>query len=204
MVLFYHFPKYIQKLLRIGPIVYQYTYAFFIPIFKRKNSPLVFCIGDVKTGTTSLSKALNMLGYRSVHFPRWGLPPRGGWLEYIKKSNFDAFADWPIIKGDFYQEIDKDFPNSKFILTVRDPQSYGKSFSRFFNGTKWEIQDPQQLNQRIQQFEKRNQKVMYYFKDRPSQLLVMNIIDGDGWEKLCNFLNKPIPNKPFPHKNKGR
>ncbi len=33
------------------------------------------------------------------------------------------------------------------------------------------------------------------------ELLLLNICAGDGWEKLCTFLNKPIPNVPFPHKN---
>jgi hypothetical protein len=62
----------------------------------------------------------------------------------------------------------------------------------------------QELKKRIQEFEEHNKQVIEYFKNSPSQLLVMNIIEGDGWNKLCNFLNKPIPNKPFPHKNIGR
>ena len=34
-------------------------------------------------------------------------------------------------------------------------------------------------------------------------VLKMNICDdGDGWEKLCKFLNKEIPNIEFPYKNK--
>jgi hypothetical protein len=33
----------------------------------------------------------------------------------------------------------------------------------------------------------------------------MNICDdGDGWEKLCKFLNKPIPDMEFPHENKSK
>jgi hypothetical protein len=32
----------------------------------------------------------------------------------------------------------------------------------------------------------------------------MNTIEGDGWEKLCNFLDKPIPQIPYPHKNIGK
>lgn len=35
--------------------------------------------------------------------------------------------------------------------------------------------------------------------------LDMNICDeGDGWEKLCKFLNKPIPDMEFPHENKNK
>jgi len=34
--------------------------------------------------------------------------------------------------------------------------------------------------------------------------LEMNICDnGDGWDKLCLFLNVPVPDIPFPHSNKG-
>ena len=40
-----------------------------------------------------------------------------------------------------------------------------------------------------------------YFKDRPNDLLVMNICNGEGWEKLCPFLNKPVPDAPFPKEN---
>ena len=29
----------------------------------------------------------------------------------------------------------------------------------------------------------------------------MNIIDGDGWEKLCKFLEIPLPKIQFPKKN---
>jgi len=34
-------------------------------------------------------------------------------------------------------------------------------------------------------------------KDR---LLIYRL--GEGWEPICKFLNKPIPNEPFPHKNR--
>ncbi len=44
-------------------------------------------------------------------------------------------------------------------------------------------------------------KIKNYFKDRPDDLLVMNICDGDGWEVLCPFLDKPIPAVSFPHLN---
>jgi hypothetical protein len=27
----------------------------------------------------------------------------------------------------------------------------------------------------------------------------MNLVEGDGWEKLCPFLGVPVPSVPFPH-----
>jgi hypothetical protein len=35
----------------------------------------------------------------------------------------------------------------------------------------------------------------------PEKLLVFNV--KEGWEPLCNFLGKPVPNLPFPHINDG-
>jgi hypothetical protein len=29
----------------------------------------------------------------------------------------------------------------------------------------------------------------------------MNICDGEGWPRLCNFLGKEKPSVPFPHLN---
>ena len=49
--------------------------------------------------------------------------------------------------------------------------------------------------------------LLYYpssllFQKAPKdKLLIFNV--KDGWEPLCNFLGKAIPDKKFPHKNIG-
>jgi hypothetical protein len=41
-------------------------------------------------------------------------------------------------------------------------------------------------------------------QDVPAErLLVMDITAGDGWEKLCAFLDLPAPDEPFPHEHRG-
>ena len=52
---------------------------------------------------------------------------------------------------------------------------------------------------KVARFEQHNARV----KERvpPERLLVMEI--KDGWEPLCDFLGKPIPDGPFPHLNEG-
>jgi len=35
----------------------------------------------------------------------------------------------------------------------------------------------------------------------PEQLLVVKV--GEGWERLCTFLGKPIPATPWPHENQA-
>jgi hypothetical protein len=32
---------------------------------------------------------------------------------------------------------------------------------------------------------------------------VLRVTEGDGWEKLCQFLHKDVPNTDFPHENKA-
>ena len=84
----------------------------------------VFGIGLSKTGTTSLTRALRVLGYRATHFPLSALRcssevPQLA-VDRIRKR--DAFTDTPI--PHFYRELDRFFPGSKFVLTVRNVESW--------------------------------------------------------------------------------
>ena len=47
-----------------------------------------------------------------------------------------------------------------------------------------------------------NKEVINYFKDRPQDLLILDFTKGDNWEKLCGFLGRSLPAKPFPHYNR--
>jgi len=180
---------------------------FFFSFSKTKNNHKVFCIGNPKTGTTSLSEALCILGYKTVRVPFFSIWRKKSEEQYVKKlkdCNYDAFIDFPIGDKDLYKKIAEIIPNSKFILTLREKQSFTKSYLNFYKGSSWMITDPEEIKQKIQGFEERNKQVIEYFKDKTSKLLIMNIINGDSWDKLCNFLNKPIPNEQFPHKNIGK
>lgn len=48
------------------------------------------------------------------------------------------------------------------------------------------------------------QGVMDHFRDRPGKLLTLNVAGGHGWERLCPFLDRPIPDVPFPKANVTR
>ncbi len=54
----------------------------------------------------------------------------------------------------------------------------------------------------LNRFRKHNREVMEYFKSRADDLLIVSWEKGDQWDKLCNFLGKPLPDQPFPHTNK--
>jgi hypothetical protein len=52
-------------------------------------------------------------------------------------------------------------------------------------------------------YQKHNEDVRTYFKDRAQDFLEISWENGDDWERICPFLGVPIPNEPFPHANKG-
>jgi hypothetical protein len=53
-------------------------------------------------------------------------------------------------------------------------------------------------------YDAHHRDVMEYFKNRPSDLLVMDITKGQGWDILCPFVNKPIPDAAFPCRTNTR
>ncbi|WES62882.1 sulfotransferase [Microbacter sp. GSS18] len=174
----------------------------------------VFCIGFHKTGTSSLAEAFEALGYRvtgpnGVDDPdiaRNALPMAKQLVE-----QYDMFQDnpWPIL----FRELDELYPGSRFILTVRDTDKWLTSQQRHF-GTRttpmreW-IYDGAGSpvgNEEIyrERYERHNADVLAHFADRPQDLLVMRLEDGDGWEKLAAFLGVPVPDVPFPHANSAQ
>jgi hypothetical protein len=180
----------------------------------------IFGIGFHKTGTTSLALALKILGYRTNRGldelrNTWGLKrcvklleekDYELYLDFIK--DYDATLDnpWYLL----FRELDERFPNSKFILTYRNPEQWIKSCSHYFEGTKnilhqyiygnMEIKGNEDLY--LKRYVQHIEAVKTYFKNRPNDLLISNWEGGDGWTELCSFLNVPIIQLPFPHLNK--
>jgi hypothetical protein len=88
-------------------------------------NPKIFVIGNNKTGTTSLSAALQALGYRmgrqataELMMEDWGIRDFRRLIRYCHSA--DAFQDMPFSKQYTFQAMDAAFPGSKFILSVRD------------------------------------------------------------------------------------
>jgi hypothetical protein len=172
----------------------------------------VFCLGFHKTGTTSLGVALAALGYRVTGPTRVNDPN----IEFnalsmaLRLANkYDAFQDnpWPIL----YPELDARYPGSKFILMLRNSKAWIQSQVKHFGRKetamrKWiyGVGCPEGHEDiYLKRFEEHNTKVQCYFKDRPGDLLVMNLANGDGWDKLCPFLGVDVPDIAFPHANKA-
>ncbi len=171
----------------------------------------VFCIGFHKTGTTSLEIALKKLGFRvtgSFGTKDPDISEKAQRLAFEKALEYDAFEDnpWPIL----YQELDQQFPNSKFIMTRRSSESWIRSQVRDFGRSETPMRQwiygvgCPQGNEDIfvARYERHNREVLAYFKDRSDDLLIFELPKGDGWAELCPFLGHDIPDEPFPHANK--
>lgn len=53
-------------------------------------------------------------------------------------------------------------------------------------------------------YHRHNRGVRQHFSGREDALLEVCWEEGDGWEELCTFLNRPKPDKPLPHEKRGR
>lgn len=115
-----------------------------ISTWKSKGKQKIFCIGRNKTGTTSIKKALELNGF-VVGNQRKASSLIDSYLAkdfepIIKYCNTaQAFQDAPFSYPDTFKYLDKAFPNSKFILSIRESsdvwyQSFIKYHSNKFNG----------------------------------------------------------------------
>lgn len=89
------------------------------------NKPKIFCVGANKTGTTSLKSAMTdlnfIVGYQTRAeklLPAWSRRNFNPIINYCYTAQF--FQDIPFSLPYTYVALDQAFPNSKFILTVRD------------------------------------------------------------------------------------
>ena len=179
------------------------------------KKPKIFGIGTLRTGTTSLGSAMEILGYKHTHAKRNAL------LRHVKANNLtrvfrwvdqhDSFEDWPWPL--IYRELDERYRNSRFILTVRrDDESWLKSIVKYsafigpspgremFFGYSMPTGHEAEY---VARYREHNQRVRDYFKGRPGKLLVVCWENGDEWQKLCKFLGVRVPHSPFPRRNTG-
>ncbi|SHG73758.1 hypothetical protein SAMN05443144_1542 [Fodinibius roseus] len=171
----------------------------------------IFGIGFFKTGTVSLWRAIEYLGFTVQH----GMVPQGEQIR-INLANFVSPCLYGLPEADAYMDIDelrnhfdlldREYPNSKFILTTRPLEDWlasvqaqkHKRRSPYYHA--FEHQDPLLLKWHRTAH---HNAVREYFADRPDDMLELKICEGEGWEKLCPFLGKPVPNISFPHENKS-
>jgi len=160
--------------------------------------------GLPRTGTLSLKLALDALGLGPTCHMSDLLadPDRAGLWEQALDGRrrwakiFDGYhsAVGPPASG-FWEQLTGAYPNARVLLSVRDPESWGRSIRE----TAWGTRNDGPPGRLIEGMERHNEAVR---RGVPrGRLLVWSA--GEGWEPLCEFLGIPVPDVPFPHVGAG-
>jgi hypothetical protein len=197
-----------------------------LPPIELKPLPTrIFGVGLQKTATTSLHHALQILGFDSFHWGEGEAPLIWYEMASLNRSptleKYYALSDNPIPL--LYEKLDKAYPGSKFILTIRDEVDWLGSVKRLWdyrhNPTRalWDVypfsntihtalygtKDFDALAM-LRRYRQHNREIPYYFRDRPHDLLILNMDSGEQWKSLCDFLDVPIPAGAYPRRNARR
>ncbi|HMQ07304.1 MAG TPA: sulfotransferase [Saprospiraceae bacterium] len=192
--------------------------------------PKIFGIGLSRTGTTSLTEALNILGYGAIHFKN---PMTSQIINDMDYRFFDAFTDSPVSYR--FENLYSLFPNAKFIYTERSLEDWVYSSSRLYKpwGVKTTTEfkswlDPNRKGKFVKVYHNYDpvyqkayrslyadfpdwktaylafeERVQQFFAGKPHDILLkMNICKQPEWDALCNFLGVDVPDVPFPDTNK--
>jgi len=185
------------------------------------SGPKIFGIGFQKTGTSSLDAAFRILGYRTdkgvfINTPdkKSSLPiapplTNAKVLEQVLPivQEREAFSDnpWPLL----YRELDARWPNSKFVLTLREPGAWLASLLRHFGSEESDMLEwiygcrsvHGNEGRCLAVYDAHNAAVRAHFTSRPAALLEIDVENQPRWDELCAFLGKPIPTQRFPRAN---
>lgn len=185
--------------------------------------------GFPRTGTASLKVALEQLGLgkcyhmsevfpRPDHWPLWADAANGRPVDWDKIfDGFGAVTDAPACL--FYKQIADHYPDAKVILSMRDADRWFEStqstilseaiMAKFremppilmdmMHKIGWHPEDVENHDRArmIARLNAHNDDVKRTIA--PDRLLVFE--PAQGWEPLCAFLGRPVPDEPFPHVN---
>lgn len=181
----------------------------------------IFQIGFNKCGTVSIYNFFENNGLKSIH---WGM----GMLAFTIKRNdeigypllngyehYDCFTDMEDVHKNIFihlthfKELDKQYPNSKFILNIRPVDKWINSrihHPNYLNCHKkiTGLDEDGVIEHWKKQWEDHIESVKEYFKDRPNDLLVFDIESES--HKLVEFFSNYIEIKSteFGHHNKTK
>ena len=186
--------------------------------------------GVGRTGTYSLKLAINQLGLGPCHHmeevlhnmplqvPLWSAALNGAADWQSIYDGYPSAVDWPT--AGFFRELYEAYPSAKFVLTLRSPESWADSFG----GTIYQLlagreQAPPEMHDWLEMavgvigktgfpegldrdgliaaFVAHNDAVRATIP--PGQLLEFEV--KQGWGPLCEFLEVPAPDEPFPRTN---
>lgn len=188
-----------------------------------KTSARIFGIGLSRTGTKSLTRALEHLGYRTIHYPHDPATLAELSNSVFRLTVLEAFeAVTDITATPYYAQFDREYPGSKFVLTVREIDDWLTSMEAHFDRLGPYLESHPDMRPftdficaavyGTHSFHRGRMRWVYethvgnvrrYFERRPDDLLEIDICGDAGWDQLCSFLDRPMPDMAFPFLNRG-
>ena len=166
----------------------------------------IFIIGFNRTGTRSLDNFFSKNGLKSVHWDQGRLARKikrtfnegksllKDYSDYLVFSDMEDYKRLNYAHIDYFKELYKQYPDSKFILNIRDMENWIKSRNNHLKG--WYVIElckiigcsKEELNKRWRkEFVEHIKNVKDFFKDKEDKLLVFDI-EKDNIEKVIQFI----------------
>lgn len=180
----------------------------------------VIGIGLPKTATSSLAVALTNNGVNTIHF---GDPEceevRNKMYKGVYRSNvLDKYDGITNAFEMVFPQVAKEYPNSKFIYTIRDKEAWMWSvevhWERMMNNP---LATPMEVHHHLITFgtylfnedrfsfvyDYHYGMIKNYFINGTRDLLIIDITKDNNYvEKICTFLGIPVVNSTLVHINK--
>lgn len=155
------------------------------------------------------------------HVPEWSKATRGERIDWDKLfEGYTAAVDWPACN--FWRELAEHYPDAKVILSTRDPDKWFESIhttilantrqakrssdpneqarGRWADEIVWDKVFDGRLDDKAYVLDVlRRHEATVKATIAPERLLVFDA--AEGWEPLCRFLGKPVPDEPYPRVN---
>jgi len=177
----------------------------------------VFNISHHKCGTTSMFKALEMLGFQSYHWER-PLEILNAFLESrieseeLLRGDNTAYSDLPFTL--MYRDLVNLYPDSKFIFVRRERKAWVESLRKHFV-MNWPVPLPVHTlvygysitsanfdaSVCLRAYDRICADILEFFEGKPNFLLLE--FENLSWQPLCKFLGRQVPAEPFPWYNKA-
>lgn|GEM_PF-216744 len=154
--------------------------------------------------------------------PHWQAVAAGKPVDWSRVfAGYRSQVDWP--GAHVWRELSVAFPQAKIVHTVRPEDVWWNSFSRTIGklgATYKQMPLPPHIRDMLDAAYEMIEKQTFGDKmaDREAALAAYNLRTSqvrdaipserllvfdvaEGWEPLCRFLNVPVPDTPFPHRN---
>jgi len=183
-----------------------------VPALKStKKLNKIFLIGFNRCGTRSFHRLFCDMGLKSCHGRgenrkniQKAAKEKKPILAYIN-SDLQCYGDLRLWK--YFKELDKQYPNSKFILNTRNIENWIKSRKKHYGANYYnnDIYHGIVMDEKVWRNDwfRHNKNVKEYFKNRPQDLLIFDV-EVNNFDKIANFFNIDTKKHKFLFRHMGK